>query len=130
MRVDNVGSYAGAHIGYARAFAAVCPGRQRDHRTLDPQGLDKHMAGRGWLVDNGRYVYPVAPGRLGGCEGKDDTLEAAYLAWRNHMENCDIVVCLQHAGRAKVARRRAKLDGCVCYRKPHSGHRLAMIYRL
>jgi hypothetical protein len=72
------------------------------------------MACGGGLVDHGRHVYPVSPGRLGGCEGKDDTLEAAYLAWRNHMENCDIVVCLQHGGRAKVARRRAKLDGCVC----------------
>jgi hypothetical protein len=72
------------------------------------------MAGSGWLVNNCRHMYPVAPGRLGGCEGKDDTLEAAYLAWRNHMENCDIVVCLQHTGRAGVAQRRAKLDGCVC----------------
>jgi hypothetical protein len=65
-------------------------------------------------IQYGGYVYPVAPGRLAGCEGKNDTLEAAYGPWRNHMENCDIVVCLQHAGRAGVARRCAKLDGCVC----------------
>jgi hypothetical protein len=65
-------------------------------------------------IQYGGYMYPGAPGRLAGCKGKDDTLEATYLAWRNHMENCDIVVCLQHASRAGGARRCAKLDGCVC----------------
>ena len=57
---------------------------------------------------------PVSPGLLAGCKGKDNALEAAYLPWRNHMENGDIVVCLQHSYNAGVARRRAKLDGCVC----------------
>ena len=65
-------------------------------------------------IQYGGYVYPVAPGCLAGCEGKDDTLEAAYGPWRNHMENCDIVVCLQHHGPACGAQTRANLGGCVC----------------
>ena len=70
----------------------------------------------GWrrTVEYGSHVHTGALGGLTGCKGKDDTLKASYRAWRNHMENCDIVVCLQHASRAEVAQRRAKLDGCVC----------------
>ena len=112
MRVNYVGPQTGAQTANRSALAAIGTGRYSDNRMFDPQGVEERMFFGSGTVEYGYHMNAVSPGRLAGCEGQYHALEPAYLPWRNHMYNRDIVVCLQHSWlRARVA------QGCSGTRK-------------
>jgi len=94
--MDDVGPPPGAQGPYGSPLASIGSGRKAQHGMLDPQSVEKRMATRPLTIQDGGDMDPIAPSRLAFGKGSDDTFEPADLTWRNHMDDCDIVVCLQH----------------------------------